>query len=122
MSQVFLLAPRECWHTKDLLGLQSYGFFSYTLVYDTPPFLTRDFFKRSFPDSFPSYEFLQRLWRIVTLPLWSLYLFLRLRFSTKIVHCHGLFSFVISIISFLPPSRIVFTPQGSDILSYLSNL
>ena len=34
---VFLLAPRECWHTKDLLGLQSYGFFSYTLVYDTPP-------------------------------------------------------------------------------------
>ncbi len=116
MINVFLIAPRQCWHTQDLLKLQSYGLYSYCLVYDTPPFLARSFYRKIFISRFISFELLQRFWRIAGLPMWSIYIFFRVRFSSNIIHCHGLFSLVIAISSFLPCSRIVFTPQGSDIL------
>lgn len=116
MINVILIAPRQCWHTQDLLRLQSFGLYSYELVYDTPPFFRRSFYQRLVFSRFISFEFLQRLWRIIFFPFWSIYIFLRVRFLCNVIHCHGLFALVISLFSFLPPSRIIFTPQGSDVL------
>ena len=117
MNEIILLAPRECWHTRDLYSLQLYQHYSYTLIYDTPAFFSRHFYTNMFISKYISYELSQRIWRILSLPFNCAYLFFRLFTSrSRVIHCHGLFSLVIAFLAFLPLSRIVFTPQGSDLL------
>lgn len=118
MINVFIVAPRFCWHTSDLLKLQNYNAFTYFLVYDTPPFISRAFYNKFFTliSSIISYESLQRIWRLITLVPWVFYLSFTLRRHSYPIHCHGLFAFVITRFTLIPTSRIVFTPQGSDLL------
>lgn len=115
--RVIMLAPRECWHTEDLLSLQEYSRYEYKLIYDTPPFFTRAFYRKlPWRNVFP-YERLQRIYRILALPIYSLYIFLRLIvWRQHPIHCHGLYSLILATLSLQPLHNIVFTPQGSDLL------
>ena len=46
---------------------------------------------------------------------WGIYL--KIRLSGQIpIHCHGLFSLLMAHIAGISNSRIIFTPQGSDLL------
>lgn len=117
MNKIILLAPRECWHTTDLCSLERYEYYSYTVIYDTPPFLSRHFYSNLLISKYITYELLQRIWRILSLPFHFVYLFIRLfPRRSSVIHCHGLYSLVIGFLVFLPFKRVVFTPQGSDIL------
>ena len=46
---------------------------------------------------------------------WAIYIRIRLS-NSKFVHCHGLFALFLSHIALIPRPRVIFTPQGSDIL------
>ena len=114
--KIFLLAPNFCWHTEDLLKLKKYSKrLDYIFVSDTPIFLSRRVYKKYFHLLNVSYEFWQRLWRIIFCIPWGLYLKIKLS-GQRLVHCHGLFSLVIAQIAGISNKRIIFTPQGSDIL------
>lgn len=113
---VFLLAPRSCWHTKDLLALSRYNLFNYIIIFDTLPFVSRTLFNSSLFSRLLSFEFVQRLWRIVTFPATCCIVFLRTSRSKYLVHVHGLFALFVAYFSLVPANRIVFTPQGSDLL------
>ena len=113
---IYLLAPNYCWHTKDLIKLSYFSKdFTYKFIADTPPFLSRKFFKRNFDNLNFSYEFIQRIWRLVFCIPWSFYLKIRL-LNNDLIHCHGLFALFIAHLAGLSNSRIIFTPQGSDLL------
>ena len=114
--KIFLLAPNYCWHTEDLLKLSKYSKrLNYIFVSDTPIFFSRRFYKKYFNFLNVSYEFWQRLWRLIFCIPWSLYLKTKLS-GQRLVHCHGLFSLLIAHIGGISNSRIIFTPQGSDLL------
>ena len=114
--KVYLLAPNYCWHTSDLIELNSYNKkLQYIFVADTPPFISRNFFKRYFGFLRISYEFFQRSWRVFLFIPWCIYIRMKLRDKTPI-HCHGLFALIIAKFAQLDSKRIVFTPQGSDLL------
>ena len=114
--KVYLLAPNYCWHTSDLLYLSCYeNKLEYIFIPDTPPFISRNFYKKYFFFLNISYEFFQRLWRLLLCLPWSLYLKIRLHENIP-VHCHGLFSLFIARLGNINTKRIVFTPQGSDLL------
>ncbi len=114
--KIYLLAPNYCWHTSDLLELNSYNKkLQYIFVADTPPFISREIFKRYLGLLHISYEFFQRIWRIFLFIPWGIYLSIKLR-GKKPIHCHGLFALVIARFAKIDGSRIIFTPQGSDLL------
>lgn len=112
---VALLAPRYCWHTEGLVKVSLLADYRYTLIYDTAPFLSRESYQSIHISKYVSYEFVQRIWRLLLLPFWAFHVSRKLRIF-PIVHCHGLFSLVLATLSFYPLNRIVFTPQGSDLL------
>ena len=113
---IFLLAPNYCWHTKDLISLSHFSKeFTYKFLPDTPPFLSRNFFKKYFNNLNFSYEFFQRIWRLFFCIPWSIYLKIRL-LNNDLIHCHGLFALFIAHLAGISNSRIIFTPQGSDLL------
>ena len=75
LMEIYLLAPNYCWHTEDLINLENYSNkFKYKFLADTPPFLSRKLFKKFFPKSNISYEFIQRIWRLIFCIPWSFYL------------------------------------------------
>ena len=114
--KIYLLAPNYCWHTSDLLELCSYNKdLKYIFIADTPPFISRVLFNRFFSFLNIPYEFFQRLWRLFLFIPWSFYLRKRL-INNNPIHCHGLFSLIIAKFANIDSKRIVFTPQGSDIL------
>lgn len=114
--KVNLLAPNYCWHTEDLKKLEMFSNnLNYYFVSDTPPFFSRKFYAKLFPKKFFSYEFIQRLWRLILCLPWSFYVKIKL-INDEPVHCHGLFSLFLAYLANINLSRIVFTPQGSDIL------
>ena len=114
--RIYLLAPRFCWHTEDLKKLGTFSRkLNYYFISDTPPFLSRKIYKKVFPKNFFSYEFSQRLWRLLFCIPWSVYVKLRL-LNDDPVHCHGLYSLFLANLANISNSRIIFTPQGSDIL------
>ena len=114
--EIYLLAPNYCWHTKDLIALSFYSEdFDYIFIADTAPFLSRKVFKKCFSKVNLSYEFVQRIWRIIFCIPWAIYIRIRLS-NSKFVHCHGLFALFLSHIALIPRPRVIFTPQGSDIL------
>ena len=114
--KIYLLAPNYCWHTSDLIKLNTYNKkLEYIFIADTPPFISRKIFKRYFSFMFFPYEFFQRFWRIFLLIPWSIYLRIKLSNKTPI-HCHGLFALIIARFAKIDSKRIVFTPQGSDLL------
>jgi len=114
--KIFLLAPNYCWHTQDLLKLTKYSKrLDYIFVADTPIFISRGFYKKYFNFLNVSYEFIQRIWRLIFCLPWGIYL--KIRLSGQIpIHCHGLFSLFVAHIAGISNSRIIFTPQGSDLL------
>ena len=114
--KIYLLAPNYCWHTRDLIDLKNFSNeLNYFFLADTPPFLSRRVFKKYFSNINLSYEFVQRIWRIGFCIPWSLYLRFRLS-NNNLLHCHGLFALIMSHIAGISNSRIIFTPQGSDLL------
>ena len=114
--KIFLLAPNYCWHTEDLLKLTKYSKrLNYIFVADTPIFLSRRIYERYFKSLNVSYEFWQRLWRIIFCIPWGFFLKKKLS-GQRLVHCHGLFALVIAHVAGISNTRIIFTPQGSDIL------
>ena len=114
--KIFLLAPNYCWHTEDLLKLSKYSKrLNYIFVSDTPIFFSRRFYEKYSNLLNVSYEFWQRLWRLIFCIPWALYLKIKLS-GQRLVHCHGLFSLLIAHIGGISNSRIIFTPQGSDLL------
>ena len=114
--KIFLLAPNYCWHTQDLLKLTKYSKrLDYIFVADTPIFISREFYEKYFNLLNVSYEFMQRIWRLIFCIPWGIYLKIKLS-GQRLVHCHGLFSLLITHIAGISNSRIIFTPQGSDIL------
>ena len=114
--KVYLLAPNYCWHADDFLKLSSYNKnLKYKFISDTPPFISRNFYKKYFYFLNISYEFFQRLWRLLLCIPWSFYLKIRLNDNTPI-HCVGLFSLFITRLGNINMKRIIFTPQGSDLL------
>ena len=114
--KVYLLAPNYCWHTEDLINLGNFSNkLKYCFISDTPPFFSRKFYKKTFLNNFFSYEFVQRLWRLILCLPWSVYVKLKL-FDNIPVHCHGLFALFLADLANISESRIIFTPQGSDIL------
>ena len=73
--KIFLLAPNYCWHTEDLLKLSKYSKkLNYIFVSDTPIFFSRRFYEKYFNFINVSYEFWQRLWRLIFCMPWALYL------------------------------------------------
>ena len=114
--KIFLLAPNYCWHTQDLLKLTKYSKrLDYIFVADTPIFISRGFYEKYFNLLNVSYEFMQRIWRLIFCIPWGIYLKIKLS-GQRLVHCHGLFSLLIAHIAGISNSRIIFTPQGSDLL------
>ena len=114
--KIFLLAPNYCWHTEDLLNLEKYtNKFKYKFLADTPPFLSRKLFKKFFSKLNLSYEFMQRVWRLIFCIPWSIYLRINLM-NKNLIHCHGLFALLMAHLAGISNSRIIFTPQGSDLL------
>ena len=114
--EIYLLAPNYCWHTEDLMELSLFSEeFNYIFMADTAPFLSRKVFKKYFTKLNLSYEFVQRIWRIIFSIPWGIYIRIRLS-NSKFVHCHGLFALLLAHIALIPCSRIIFTPQGSDLL------
>lgn len=114
--RIYLLAPNYCWHTEDLKELDSFSDeLNYSFISDTPPFLSREFYKKTFLNNIFSYEFIQRLWRLILCLPWSIYIRIKL-LNNEPVHCHGLFSLFLADLANISNSRIIFTPQGSDIL------
>jgi len=115
--KVNLVCPRFCWHSDDLLALQRYRYFDYVLIYDTPPFISRQSFSViSNILWFVSFEYFQRLWRLLCFIPWTIIVSIRLRSNNYPIHCHGLFAFLVVRLACIPSARIVFTPQGSDVL------
>ena len=114
--KVFLLAPNYCWHTNDLIELSKYSDdLNYDFVADTPIFISRNFYKKYFKFFNITYESVQRVWRLLFCIPWCIYLKIKLS-GKELIHCHGLFALLISHMASIPNSRIIFTPQGSDLL------
>ena len=114
--KIFLLAPNYCWHTQDLLKLTNYSKrLDYIFVADTPIFISRGFYKKYFNFLNVSYEFIQRNMEINFLCT------LGYIFKNKTIWTNTntlprvIFTFVVHLAG-ISNSRIIFTPQGSDLL------
>ncbi len=115
--KIYLLGPNFCWHTKDLIELSNFcSELNFIFLADTPPFLTREFFKKKFYFLNLSYEFFQRIWRLTFCIPWSIYIRSKVYKNNDLIYCHGLFALFIAHIGGIKNSRLVFTPQGSDLL------
>lgn len=115
--KIYLLAPNYCWHTQDLIELSNFSSeLNFIFLADTPPFVSRNFFKNKLSCLNFSYEFFQRIWRLTFCLPWSIYIRIKVLKNNHLIYCHGLFALFIAYISGLESSRLIFTPQGSDLL------
>ena len=115
--KIYLLAPNYCWHTRDLIELSKYSSeLNFIFLADTPPFFSRKFFKEKLFFLNLSYEFFQRIWRLIFCIPWSIYIRYKVFQNNDLIYCHGFFALFIAHISCIKNSRLVFTPQGSDLL------
>ena len=115
--KIYLLAPNYCWHTKNLIELSNFASeLNFIFLADTAPFVSRNFFKNKLSYLNFSYEFFQRIWRLTFCLPWAIYIRIKVLKNNDLIFCHGLFALFLAYISGLKSSRLIFTPQGSDLL------
>ena len=116
MLKIIFIGSPQSWHAEDQFNLNNYTTkFKYIWIEDSMPFINRRIFSNIECYMPFSYELIQRIWKIISLIPWSIYL--RFRLSNNYpIHCFGLYAFLVARFCFIKPSRIIFSPQGSDIL------